>query len=531
MRENKKPYLIFEIDNQTVNRVDKFRPVRSSVAYLKALFLFDSDDWEDVDKLAIFGGDDNDYNVIIPSNGEVTVPYEVLDQDRMTVSVVGTKGTKRITTGQVVVHLSPTGYVEGETPEEPTATVYAQLMTYFDGVKTETAQSASSASQSATAAQASASTATTKATEAAAQATAASTSASTASTKAAEATTKATQAATSATDANTAKTGAETAQASAQASAQTASTKASEASASASTASTKASEASASATSASTSASQAAASLAEMIAQGFVTSVSYAGSTLTVTYKDGSTSEYSIGGGGGSSYDDTELRGRISTIEGKESGWDSKAAGNHNHDSVYRKSSDVPKIYVIMEDMVDVTTDATKGVAPYSTSYGYTNITIDGISEDDLTTGTILVPIINTKMVVASSYRNVRIRFGESGSWKPVFSTTGILGAYSWFVKGQMIFLTYSTEVYASGAFHKNYDKDTTYSAITKSEVTTGTATTSRCVTGKVMAEILADYAKSTDVPAAVTDEHINSLIDAKIGTLETLADEISEVI
>lgn len=27
--------------------------------------------------------------------------------------------------------------------------------------------------------------------------------------------------------------------------------------------------------------------------------------------------------------------------------------------------------------MVTVTTDATKGVSPYDTSYGYTNITID----------------------------------------------------------------------------------------------------------------------------------------------------------
>lgn len=55
---------------------------------------------------------------------------------------------------------------------------------------------------------------------------------------------------------------------------------------------------------------------------GKVTTVTVVDATGTKEFKiyDGADGQ----GGGGSSYDDTELRGRIETIEGKESGWDAK---------------------------------------------------------------------------------------------------------------------------------------------------------------------------------------------------------------
>ena len=64
--------------------------------------------------------------------------------------------------------------------------------------------------------------------------------------------------------------------------------------------------------------------------------------------------------------------------------------------------------------MVSVSTDATKGVAPYNTSYGYTNITVNDNAGVEWVEGALFIFFINTSMVVASAYRNVRIRIGTN---------------------------------------------------------------------------------------------------------------------
>ena len=64
--------------------------------------------------------------------------------------------------------------------------------------------------------------------------------------------------------------------------------------------------------------------------------------------------------------------------------------------------------------MVSVSTDATKGVSPYNTSYGYTNITVNDNAGVEWVEGALYIFVINTSMVVASAYRNVRIKIGSN---------------------------------------------------------------------------------------------------------------------
>lgn len=120
--------------------------------------------------------------------------------------------------------------------------------------------------------------------------------------------------------------------------------------------------------------------------------------------------------------------------------------------------------FVITEDMFDLELDATKGVAPYSTSYGYTNITIHDDLGIEWVEGATYTFILNTK-VSTSNNRNVRVRIGESGDYKPLCIPAGTIATGStWFVKTATVQTMYKSTVITTGALHLvGYDTNTTY--------------------------------------------------------------------
>lgn len=122
------------------------------------------------------------------------------------------------------------------------------------------------------------------------------------------------------------------------------------------------------------------------------------------------------------------------------------------------------KMFVINEDDCTITTDDTKGVAPYSTSYGYTNVTVAedaGIAWEE---GAVYTFVVNTKLIVASAYRNVRIRIGEDDAWHPVMGyTTSIMAGSSYFVKNMTCLFQYKSTIRTEGGVHLLYDANTTY--------------------------------------------------------------------
>lgn len=141
---------------------------------------------------------------------------------------------------------------------------------------------------------------------------------------------------------------------------------------------------------------------------------------------------------------------------------------------------------VITEDMVTVTKDDTKGVAPYNTSYGYTTITINAYDESILNEGMIIFPIVNSSMVVASANRNVRIQFGAEGSLLPVLSTTSAISGYTYFAKAQHRLFYYSTKYVSTGAFHMLTDSNSTYTPQSLGSGY-GTCSTAASTTAKVV--------------------------------------------
>lgn len=141
-------------------------------------------------------------------------------------------------------------------------------------------------------------------------------------------------------------------------------------------------------------------------------------------------------------------------------------------------------LFVIHEDDCTITTDATKGVAPYSTSYGYTNVIVKSSAGVEWVEGAWYTFIINTKLVVSGTYRNVRISMeGEKDAngnqiWHPLMGyTTSIIAGSTYFVKNMTTMFQYKSTIRTEGALHLYYDANTTYAYLVNTIV--GDATSS----------------------------------------------------
>lgn len=157
-----------------------------------------------------------------------------------------------------------------------------------------------------------------------------------------------------------------------------------------------------------------------------------------------------------------------------------------------------PKVYVIDESMVTVSTDSTKWVSPYNTSYWYTNIVVNANAWIQWEEWAIYIFIINTAMVVASAYRNVRIKIWSSWNYIPLMASwNSILAWSSYFTKARMDIYVYKTTYQSWWALHMN--NDTSYSAMSVAEWKTGTATSVRTIRADYLKQIIEYHAWNLD--------------------------------
>lgn len=150
------------------------------------------------------------------------------------------------------------------------------------------------------------------------------------------------------------------------------------------------------------------------------------------------------------------------------------------------------KTFVITEDMVSVSTDSTMWVAPYNESYWYTNITIDDTKWIVRMEWAVYIFVIKTSMVVASAYRNIRVRIWTNWNRKPMMSAwNSILAWSSYFTKSRTDVYVYKKTNQSWWALHLN--NDTSYSAMSVAEWKTATATSSRVMRADYLKQII-DY-------------------------------------
>ena len=141
--------------------------------------------------------------------------------------------------------------------------------------------------------------------------------------------------------------------------------------------------------------------------------------------------------------------------------------------------------FIITEDDVTVSTDDTKWVSPYNTSYGYTNIDISANAGIEWREWAIYSFVVNTEMVVASDYRNVRVRIWNWNYIPMKNRGNSILSWSSYMTKGRTQFFVYKTVYETWGALHMTVD--TSYSSMSASEATTWTATSARTISASVL--------------------------------------------
>ena len=183
-------------------------------------------------------------------------------------------------------------------------------------------------------------------------------------------------------------------------------------------------------------------------------------------------------------------------------------------------------LFIITESDVTVSTTDEYWVAPYNTSYYYTNIDINANAGIKWVEWAIYTFVVDTTMVVASANRNVRVKIWN-WTYIPVMWTTTSLAGHSYFAKSQIRQFQYSTKYEAGWALHLFSDSNTTYSAMSVSEWKTGTATTARTVRADYLKQVIkyhsvddTAYASSRDWKTDIAPSK-NAVYD-KISAMDT---------
>ena len=125
-------YITFNVYKQKIKRTDTQHIVADSRNYLKASFTFSDDDWTGI-KTAIFKNGDVVRHAVLDDNNECLVPWEVIKPGILHVSVFC---GDLITADTATVYINESGYEDGGTPEDPSPTVYEQIIAMLNEIET-----------------------------------------------------------------------------------------------------------------------------------------------------------------------------------------------------------------------------------------------------------------------------------------------------------------------------------------------------------------------------------------------------------
>ena len=123
-------YITFKVNGQHIVRTDTNRVVSDSRNYLRASFEF-SEEWTGI-KTAIFKSGDVVRHAVLEGD-ECLVPWEVIKPGFMKVSVFC---GDLITTDSSTVPITESGYAEGGAPQDPSQTVYEQIIAMLNEIET-----------------------------------------------------------------------------------------------------------------------------------------------------------------------------------------------------------------------------------------------------------------------------------------------------------------------------------------------------------------------------------------------------------
>ena len=115
-----------------IKRTDTQHIVADSRNYLHAAFTFSDDDWTGI-KTAVFKNGDVVKHAVLDDNNECLVPWEVIKSGILHVSVFC---GDLITADTATVYINDSGYEDGGIPEDPSPTVYEQIIAMLNEIET-----------------------------------------------------------------------------------------------------------------------------------------------------------------------------------------------------------------------------------------------------------------------------------------------------------------------------------------------------------------------------------------------------------
>lgn len=117
----------------------------------------------------------------------------------------------------------------------------------------------------------------------------------------------------------------------------------------------------------------------------------------------------------------------------------------------------------ITTDIVTVTTTETNWVAPYNTSFKYTNYEIDASTNMEWVEWAVYSIVTTDAMQPDSDHRNLRIRIWSTWDWKPVMQWNNTIYNGNGLNKNVTRLFVYKTTQQPTGALHILTDDNTTY--------------------------------------------------------------------
>ena len=120
--------LLFKVNKLKLTRVDEEFVVNKTENYFKAQFEFLSSDWQDKAVVAFFENEGGVGYEIALENNECIIPLEVLKDGIFKVGLYAVKSPVLMRTNFVRVRLENGCGINGETPSEPTPTIYEQIL-------------------------------------------------------------------------------------------------------------------------------------------------------------------------------------------------------------------------------------------------------------------------------------------------------------------------------------------------------------------------------------------------------------------
>lgn len=121
--------LCFKVDKLKLTRIDKEFVVNKTENFWRAVFVFNTDDWQGKSVMAYFEDETGTaYKQLLDADNSCIIPFEVLTDNVFKVGLFAVQAPVLMRTNMVRVRLAVGCGADGQLPSTPTPTEYEQIL-------------------------------------------------------------------------------------------------------------------------------------------------------------------------------------------------------------------------------------------------------------------------------------------------------------------------------------------------------------------------------------------------------------------